>query len=180
MLRRHCQLLRYRFRHHHHVFSQFHGHIPKLLWPCICLDWNRYPLRKFHERQLYDHSTDHFRVSTPSEVSPHLSPTSSCLILLEGSTLWHTETLYSCKTLKNYCLPLLLILSTGAIISANSKSFPMLLGGRWLTGFGCSTAALSAKTYLAEITSPKSRGRYMGVLNSFYYGKYFRCFPSYV
>lgn len=47
----------------------------------------------------------------------------------------------------------------------------MLLGGRWLTGFGCSTAALSAKTYLAEITSPKSRGRYMGVLNSFYYGK---------
>jgi len=100
MLRRHCQLLRYRFRHHHHVFSQFHGHIPKLLWPRICLDWNRYPLRKFHERQLYHHSTDHFRVSTPSEVSPHLSPTSSCLILLEGSTLWHTETLYSCKTLK--------------------------------------------------------------------------------
>lgn len=47
----------------------------------------------------------------------------------------------------------------------------MLLGGRWLTGFGCSTAALSAKTYLSEITSPKSRGRYMGVLNSFYYGK---------
>jgi MFS family permease len=47
----------------------------------------------------------------------------------------------------------------------------MLLGGRFMTGFGCSTAALSAKTYLAEITSPKSRGRYMGVLNSFYYGK---------
>lgn len=35
----------------------------------------------------------------------------------------------------------------------------MLLGGRWLTGFGASTAALSAKTYMAEITSPKSRGR---------------------
>jgi len=75
-----------------------------------------------------------------------------------------------------YCLSVVLILSIGAIISANSKSFPMLLGGRWLTGFGCSTAALSAKTYLAEITSPKSRGRYMGVLNSFYYGEFSRIF----
>jgi MFS family permease len=45
----------------------------------------------------------------------------------------------------------------------------MLLGGRWLTGFGCSIAALSAKLYVAEITPASSRGRYMGVLNSFYY-----------
>lgn len=63
------------------------------------------------------------------------------------------------------------LLIIGAIISANSRSMGMLLGGRWLTGFGCSTAALSAKTYIAEITSPRSRGRYMGVLNSFYYGE---------
>ncbi|ORX38190.1 general substrate transporter [Kockovaella imperatae] len=61
------------------------------------------------------------------------------------------------------------LLIIGACISANSRSMSMLLGGRWLTGFGCSTAALSAKTYMSEITSPRSRGRYMGVLNSFYY-----------
>lgn len=61
------------------------------------------------------------------------------------------------------------LLIIGALISANSRSMEMLLGGRWLTGFGCSTAALGAKTYLSEITSPRSRGRYMGVLNSFYY-----------
>jgi MFS family permease len=113
------------------------------------------------------------RVFTPLEVSPHSFLTLSCPILSGGSTLWHTETLYSCES-DLYILSILLIYSIGAIISANSRSFPMLLGGRWLTGFGCSTAALSAKTYLAEITSPKSRGRYMGVLNSFYYGKFFR------
>jgi MFS family permease len=48
----------------------------------------------------------------------------------------------------------------------------MFLGGRFLTGFGCTAANTAAKSYVAEITSPISRGRWMGVLNSFYYGKY--------
>ena len=45
----------------------------------------------------------------------------------------------------------------------------MFLGGRFLTGLGCSTGSTSAKSYLAEITSPSNRGRWMGLLNSFYY-----------
>jgi len=61
------------------------------------------------------------------------------------------------------------LLIIGAVTSANAKYMEMLLGGRWLTGFGCSIAAMSAKIYMAEITPAHSRGRYMGVLNSFYY-----------
>lgn len=45
----------------------------------------------------------------------------------------------------------------------------MFIGGRFLTGLGCTTASTSAKSYLAEITSPSNRGRWMGLLNSFYY-----------
>ena len=75
--------------------------------------------------------------------------------------------------------------SAGAVITANSSSMSMFLGGRWLTGmsiyerprlasltfpgFGCSAAGMAAKLYIAEIAPPKSRGAWMGVLNSFYY-----------
>jgi hypothetical protein len=61
----------------------------------------------------------------------------------------------------------------------------MFLGGRWLTGksaartinqhrahslgFGCSASGMAAKLYIAEIAPPRSRGAWMGVLNSFYY-----------
>lgn len=45
----------------------------------------------------------------------------------------------------------------------------MFIGGRFLTGLGCSTGSTAAKSYLAEITSPANRGRWMGLLNSFYY-----------
>ncbi|KAJ8080596.1 hypothetical protein PM082_017430 [Marasmius tenuissimus] len=45
----------------------------------------------------------------------------------------------------------------------------MFLVGRWLTGLGCGCASASAKSYLAEITPPHTRGAYMGFLNSFYY-----------
>ncbi|KAI9633105.1 general substrate transporter [Dioszegia hungarica] len=61
------------------------------------------------------------------------------------------------------------LLMTGAIISANAKDMPMLLGGRWLTGFGCTMGVLSSKLYMAEITPATSRGRYMGFLNSFFF-----------
>lgn len=80
---------------------------------------------------------------------------------------------------------ILLIQSTGAIITANASGMSMFLGGRWLTGksalgpvieirahgpgFGCSAASMSAKLYIAEIAPPRSRGAWMGVLNSFYY-----------
>lgn len=59
--------------------------------------------------------------------------------------------------------------STGALISGLSHNKGMLLGGRFLTGFGGGIANNSSKSYLAEITSPTSRGRWMGLLNSFYY-----------
>jgi MFS family permease len=55
------------------------------------------------------------------------------------------------------------------LISANAKNQSMFIGGRFLTGLGCTTASTSAKSYLAEITSPSNRGRWMGLLNSFYY-----------
>lgn len=45
----------------------------------------------------------------------------------------------------------------------------MFIAGRLFTGLGCTTASTSAKSYLAEISSPASRGRWMGLLNSFYY-----------
>ncbi|EEB97664.1 hypothetical protein MPER_02975, partial [Moniliophthora perniciosa FA553] len=46
------------------------------------------------------------------------------------------------------------ILICGAVITANAKSMSMFLGGRWLT-------ATSAKSYLAEIVPPRTRGAYM-------------------
>ncbi|KAF8895382.1 CobB/CobQ-like glutamine amidotransferase domain-containing protein [Infundibulicybe gibba] len=74
----------------------------------------------------------------------------------------------------------------GAILTANAKSKGSFLGGRFLTGIfthgfgtnqlftwslglGSSCAGASAKSYLAEITPPHSRGAYLGFLNSFYY-----------
>ncbi|KAL0069758.1 hypothetical protein AAF712_003027 [Marasmius tenuissimus] len=61
------------------------------------------------------------------------------------------------------------ILIVGALLTANSKNKSMFLVGRWLTGLGCGCASASAKSYLAEITPPHTRGAYMGFLNSFYY-----------
>ncbi|KAF5382700.1 hypothetical protein D9615_002928 [Tricholomella constricta] len=55
-----------------------------------------------------------------------------------------------------------LAICVGAVITANAKTQGMFLGGRFLTG-------ASAKSYLAEITPPHSRGAYLGFLNSFYY-----------
>lgn len=62
-----------------------------------------------------------------------------------------------------------LVLCVGAVITANAKGKGMFLGGRFLTGLGSSCAGASAKSYLAEITPPHSRGAYLGFLNSFYY-----------
>lgn len=45
----------------------------------------------------------------------------------------------------------------------------MLLVGRFITGLGTAASATAAKSYLAEVTPNRSRGRYMGVQNSFYY-----------
>lgn len=55
----------------------------------------------------------------------------------------------------------------GAVITTFSNGQGMFIAGRIITGLGCTTAATSAKSYLAEITSPASRGRWMGLLNSF-------------
>ncbi|KAJ7250892.1 general substrate transporter [Mycena haematopus] len=61
------------------------------------------------------------------------------------------------------------LLIIGAIITAMADSKPKFLGGRFLTGFGAAIGGASAKSYLAEITPPQSRGAYLGFLNSFYY-----------
>jgi len=47
----------------------------------------------------------------------------------------------------------------------------MFLGGRFLVGFGCTTAAAAAKSYMSEITSPWNRGRWMGLQNSWFYSE---------
>jgi hypothetical protein len=39
--------------------------------------------------------------------------------------------------------------SIGAVITANAKGQKMFIGGRFLTGLGCTTAATSAKSYMA-------------------------------
>jgi MFS family permease len=62
------------------------------------------------------------------------------------------------------------LLIVGALISGLAHNFGMLLGGRFLTGFGGGIANNSSKSYLTEITPPTTRGRWMGLLNSFYYG----------
>lgn len=75
---------------------------------------------------------------------------------------------------------------TGAIITANARNMDMLLFGRWLSelistaftkrdfaadtrapaGLGTAASATAAKSYLAEITPNRSRGRYMGEFSS--------------
>jgi len=62
-----------------------------------------------------------------------------------------------------------IVLLVGALLTANAKQKGMFLGGRFLTGLGSLCASTSAKSYLAEITPPHSRGAYLGFLNSFYY-----------
>ncbi|KAJ7175837.1 general substrate transporter [Mycena filopes] len=62
----------------------------------------------------------------------------------------------------------------GAIITALADSRSQFIGGRFLTGaFNHGLERVSpgtaAKSYLAEITPPTSRGAYLGFLNSFYY-----------
>ncbi|KAL0578632.1 hypothetical protein V5O48_003375 [Marasmius crinis-equi] len=61
------------------------------------------------------------------------------------------------------------VLIAGALLTANAQNKSMFLAGRWLTGVGAGCAGASAKSYLAEITPPHTRGAYMGFLNSFYY-----------
>ena len=61
------------------------------------------------------------------------------------------------------------VLCAGALVSGFSTSLGMFIGGRFLTGLGCTTAATSAKSYLTEMTSPSTRGRWVGLLNSFFY-----------
>ncbi|KAI0031233.1 general substrate transporter [Vararia minispora EC-137] len=58
---------------------------------------------------------------------------------------------------------------TGALVTATARNRSTFIGGRFLTGLGTATASASAKSYLAEITPPTSRGLFMGFLNSFYY-----------
>jgi MFS family permease len=62
-----------------------------------------------------------------------------------------------------------LTVRSGAIITANARNMEMLLVGRFITGLGTAASATAAKSYLAEVTPNRSRGRYMGVQNSFYY-----------
>ena len=70
----------------------------------------------------------------------------------------------------------------GAILTGLAKNFSMLIWGRCVTGFGCTMAAAAAlvscyetalmgrrSSYMSEITSPATRGRWLGLLNSFYY-----------
>ncbi|KZW03364.1 general substrate transporter [Exidia glandulosa HHB12029] len=62
-----------------------------------------------------------------------------------------------------------LVLVIGAILTATANSSGRFLGGRFLTGFGVACAGAAAKSYLAEVTPPQTRGRYLGILNSFFY-----------
>ncbi|RSH89841.1 hypothetical protein EHS25_001827 [Saitozyma podzolica] len=61
------------------------------------------------------------------------------------------------------------VLMIGALVTCFATNMSMFIAGRFLTGLGCTTASTSAKSYMSEITSPASRGRWMGLLNSFYY-----------
>ncbi|KAJ7109711.1 general substrate transporter [Mycena crocata] len=61
------------------------------------------------------------------------------------------------------------LLIVGAIITGLADSKSKFLGGRFLTGFGSGIGGAAAKSYLAEMTPPHSRGAYLGFLNSFYY-----------
>ncbi|KAI9637512.1 general substrate transporter [Dioszegia hungarica] len=62
-----------------------------------------------------------------------------------------------------------LCLCVGALLTGLAQNFGMFIAGRFLTGLGCTLAASSAKAYMSEVTSPATRGRWMGLLNSFYY-----------
>ncbi|KAJ7095888.1 general substrate transporter [Mycena belliarum] len=61
------------------------------------------------------------------------------------------------------------LLMIGAIITAMADNKSKFLGGRFLTGFGSGICGAAAKSYLAEVTPPQTRGAYLGFLNSFYY-----------
>ncbi|THH16980.1 hypothetical protein EW146_g3745 [Bondarzewia mesenterica] len=61
------------------------------------------------------------------------------------------------------------ILIVGAAVTATAKNRSIFIGGRFLTGLGSTLAGASAKSYLAELTPPQSRGLFLGILNSFYY-----------
>ncbi|KAF4577145.1 major facilitator superfamily protein [Pleurotus pulmonarius] len=61
------------------------------------------------------------------------------------------------------------VLIVGAILTANARNEGMFLGGRYLTGLGSTCAGASAKSFLAELAPPHSRGAYLGFLNSFFY-----------
>ncbi|KAH8825285.1 general substrate transporter [Flagelloscypha sp. PMI_526] len=61
------------------------------------------------------------------------------------------------------------ILLAGAFLTANAHNKGMFIGGRYLTGLGASCAGTSAKSFMAELAPPKTRGAYIGFLNSFYY-----------
>lgn len=61
------------------------------------------------------------------------------------------------------------ILVIGAAVTATAKNRSTFIGGRFLTGLGSALAGASAKSYLAELTPPQSRGLFLGILNSFYY-----------
>ncbi|KAL0961054.1 hypothetical protein HGRIS_006042 [Hohenbuehelia grisea] len=61
------------------------------------------------------------------------------------------------------------VLIVGAILTANARNQGTFLGGRFLTGLGSTCAGASAKSYLAEMAPPHSRGAYLGFLNSFFY-----------
>ncbi|WRT66050.1 uncharacterized protein IL334_003002 [Kwoniella shivajii] len=62
-----------------------------------------------------------------------------------------------------------IILVAGAILTSQATNFQMFIWGRMFTDLGCTLAASSAKSYMSEITPPQTRGRWMGLLNSFYY-----------
>ncbi|WWC63036.1 uncharacterized protein I303_105635 [Kwoniella dejecticola CBS 10117] len=61
------------------------------------------------------------------------------------------------------------ILILGAMLTSQARSFQMFIWGRLFTGLGCTLAASSAKAYMAEISAPQTRGRWLGLQNSFYY-----------
>ncbi|KAI0031392.1 general substrate transporter [Vararia minispora EC-137] len=57
----------------------------------------------------------------------------------------------------------------GSAITATATTRSTFIGGRFLTGMGTAAANAGAKAFLAEITPPKSRGLFLGFLNSFFY-----------
>ena len=61
------------------------------------------------------------------------------------------------------------ILIGGALCSGFGVNFSTFIAGRWLVGFGSGIAGSAAKSYMAEIAPTASRGRWLGLLNSFYF-----------